>query len=175
MKKAILAIVLLLMIVAVSYIQAVRRDAKVDNSFILGKRASEKEVLELKSAADSLKTKLGEQEVIHAESLLVRDKMLRRNQDSLANIIILQEKSISELKKKASSPVSQASKGAANSEKLHRELLAFYKKRFESLPNDLSEYERKVAVSEIRQETADKFSISLAEFNRIRETNKLNY
>lgn len=176
MGKLLLSFVLLLLIVGVSYFQAERKQHKVDNSFILGKKANQKEVLALKSAADSLTTKIGQQEVIHAESLFRIDKSLRRNTDSLAEIISLQEQSITELRKKKATLVKPAvAQKTADTEKKHKELLAFYKKRYESLPTDLSEYELKVAVFEIRQETSQKYSISLTELNRIREEFKLNF
>lgn len=175
MGKLSLSVVLLLLIVAVSYIQAVRKQAKTDNSFQLGVKSSQKEVLELKSATDSIKTLMGELEVKHGESLLVRDKSYQKNVDSLANIITLREKSLTELKKKSQSSKPAATQSQTNSEKLHRGLLAYYKKRYESLPTDLTKFERKVAISEIRQETAGKYSLTTSEFNRIRELYKLTY
>lgn len=175
MGKLTLSVVLLIMIVAVSYIQAVRRQSKTDNSFQLGVKSSQKEVLEHKSAADSIKTIMGELEIKHGESHLVRDKSYQRDIDSLSNIITLQEKSLIELKKKNKSAKAVVSQSQTNSGKLHRELLAYYKKRYESLPSDLTEYERKVAISEIRQERAGKYSLTTSEFNRIRELYKLTY
>ncbi len=175
MGKLLLAFVLLLMIVAVSYFQSERRQTKVDNSFVLGKKASQKEILALQSAADSLTTRIGEQEVIHAESLLQRDKEMSQHLDSLAAIISTQQQSLAEIKKKGTTGKATVAQKTTDSKKRHQELLAYYKKRFESLPGDLTEYERKVAVSEIRQETAQKFSITLTEFNRIREAYKLNF
>jgi len=173
--KLLLSFVLLLMIVAVSYFQAARRQSKIDNSFILGKKTSQKEILALQSATDSLTTKIGRQEVIHAESLFQREKQVQRNTDSLAEIISSQQQSITELKKKRTPVKSTVVQKSAESEKKHKELLSYYKKRYESLPTDLSEYELKVAVFEIRQETSQKFSITLTEFNRIREAYKSNF
>lgn len=169
-KRIFIALVLLLTIIAVSYIKAVRQQEKVDRSFQLGQKASEREVLVAKSEVDSLITKLGKQEVAHAESLLSRDKFLQKNMDSLTQVIEAEEQKIENLQKKSTS-----AQQSNSSENRHRELLAYYKKRYESLPGDLSEYERKVAVSEIRQETAKKYSISVAELNRLRERYKLNF
>jgi len=173
--KLTLSIVLLILIVAVSYIQAVRRQTKVDNSFQLGIKASQKDVLELKSATDSIKTLMGDLEVKHGESLLVRDKIFQKNVDSLSKIITVQEKSIIELKKKGKTDKPSTSQNQIDFERRHRELLAYYKKRYEALPADLTECERKVAISEIRQETAGKYSITSSEFNRIRELYELTY
>ncbi len=175
MGKLLLSAVLLIMVVAVSYIQAVRRQTKVDNSFQLGKKSSQIEVLALQSAADSLRTRIGQQEVVHSESLLQRDKLFQQNVDSLAQIIGAQQQDIVEMKMKKAPTKPSVTQNTADADKRHRELLAFYKKRFDSLPLDLTEYERKVAVSEIRQETATKYTITLVEFNRIRDRHKLNY
>jgi hypothetical protein len=162
------------MVVAVSYIQAVRRQAKVDYSFQLGKKSSQKEVIALESRADSLRTRLGEREVEFADSMMARDQSSRYKADSLTAVISEKDKSISVLKKKTTIKNSVSQK-PADSEKRHRELLAYYKKRYEALPTDLTEYELKVAISEIRKETAEKYALTISEFNRIRETNQLSY
>jgi hypothetical protein len=67
-----------------------------------------------------------------------------------------------------------ATKSDATSQK-HKEILAYYKQRYQGLPNDLSAYERRIALSEIRQESADKFKISVTELNNIRKAYKLSY
>ena len=163
------------MIVAVSYFQAVRRQHKVDNSFILGKKTSQKETLALKSAADSLTARIGQQEVVYAESLFQREKQMQRNTDSLAENISSQQQSITEFKKKGTRVKPAAPSKSAESDNKHKELLAFYKKRYESLRADLSEHELKVAVFEIREETSQKYFLTLTEFNRIREAYKINF
>jgi len=136
--KLLLSVVLLIMIVAVSYIQAVRSQAKVDTSFQLGRKSSQ-------------------------------------NVDSLINISSFQRQSVTDLKKKGPAVKTAVSRNTIDIDKRHRELLAYYKKRYDTLPSNLTEYERKVAISEIRQETASKYLITIAEFNRIRELHKLNF
>ena len=173
MKKALLAFILLIMVVVVSYIKAVRQEGKVERSFQLGKKSSQHEVIAVRSQADSLKTRLGQQELVHGESLWVRDKLMRKNLDSLSSVIKDQSAIIIDLKEKANK--STAAQKTSITETRHRELLAFYKKKYKSLPRDLTDYELKVAVSEIRQETADKYSISISELNRLREKNNLNF
>lgn len=138
MGKLLLSVVLLIMIVAVSYIQAVRSQAKVDTSFQLGRKSSQ-------------------------------------NVDSLINISSFQRQSVTDLKKKGPAVKTAVSRNTIDIDKRHRELLAYYKKRYDTLPSNLTEYERKVAISEIRQETASKYLITIAEFNRIRELHKLNF
>ena len=45
----------------------------------------------------------------------------------------------------------------------------------EKITKDLSEYEHRIAVNEIREETAAKFSITVTELNKIRNKYKLSY
>ena len=61
------------------------------------------------------------------------------------------------------------------STKRQHELLAYYKKLYESLPQNLTDEEFKAAVSKIRQETAKKYSISVSELNRLREEHKVSF
>jgi len=50
----------------------------------------------------------------------------------------------------------------------HRRRIAdYYRDRFDSLPANLTEYERTVAIAELKYETAAHFSISLSEFEKI--------
>lgn len=57
----------------------------------------------------------------------------------------------------------------------HAEVLAYYKKRYEALPRDLTPYEQQVSIREIRLETAKKFAISLTELENIRQAGKLTF
>ena len=177
MKKFSLAIVLLVLILAVSYFKAVRDRGKIDNSFESGRKSSEMKALALAGDVDSLRQYIGQQNVTLAESLTIQQKAYVRELDSVANVIDSKDVKISELNQKLkmasvkkSGPLSVKPKSDR-----HKELLAYYKKRFESLPGDLSNYERKVATSEIRQETARKYSISITDLNKIRVKNKIDY
>lgn len=175
MGKLLLSSVLLIMIVTVSYLQAVRRQAKVDNSFQLGVKSNQKDDLEQRSFTDSLETGMGEQEVVQDGNPLQHDKLFNKDSDSLTNIINMQNPPISELMKKEEDIEVTDTVGKAGTERSHLELLAYYKERYDSLPKDLSENKRNKAISEIRQETANKFSITIVELNRIRHLYKLNY
>ncbi len=48
-----------------------------------------------------------------------------------------------------------------------RQIAKYYRERFDSLPANLTEYERTVAIAELKYETAAHFSISLSEFEKI--------
>jgi len=60
-------------------------------------------------------------------------------------------------------------------ERTQEQILSYYKKRYRALPKDLSPYEKRVALAEIRDETAQKFSIPLSELDEIRTDNELDY
>ena len=62
-----------------------------------------------------------------------------------------------------------------STESKHREILNYYKKAVGDLPGDLSAYERRVALSEIRNDTARKFAITISQLNSLRKENNLDY
>jgi len=171
MKKFFLAIVLLVLIIAVSYLKAVRDRDKTDDSFESGRKSSEMKALALAGDIDSLQQYIGQQNVTLAESLTIQQKAYLKELDSMANIVDSKDFKINELNqqlKQASKKKSTARSSKPEYDK-HQELLAFYKKRFESLPGDLTNYERRVALTEIRQETVRKYSMSVTDLNKIRE------
>lgn len=177
MKKFFIAILLLVLILAVSYFKAVRDRGKSADSFESGRKSSEMKAMVLAGDIDSLKQYIGQQNVTLAESLTIQQKTYLRELDSMANLVDDKDFKITELNKKlkqASKKKSSALSSRPKSEK-HQELLAYYKKRYESLPGDLSNYERKVALTEIRQETARKYSMSITDLNKIREKNNIDY
>ena len=177
MKKFFLAIVLLVLIIAVSYLKAVRDRDKIDDSFESGRTSSEMKALALAGDIDSLQQYIGQQNVTLAESLTIQQKAYLKELDSMANIMDSKDVKITELNQKlkeASKKKSAALSSRPKSDK-HKELLAYYKKRYESLPGDLTNYERKVALTEIRQETARKYSMSITDLNNIREKNNIHY
>ena len=177
MKKFTLAIVVLVLIFAASYFKAVRDRGKVDASFESGRKSSELKALTLAGDIDSLQQFIGQQNVTLAESLTIQQKAYLRELDSIANVVESKDVKIIELNqklKKASAAKSTSLSIKPKSDK-HQELLEYYKKRFELLPGDLTTYERKVATTEIRQETARKYSISITDLNKIREKNNIDY
>ena len=177
MRKFSLAIVLLVLIAGVSYFKAVRDRDKADDSFESGRKSSEMKAMVLAADIDSLQQYIGQQNVTLAESLTIQQKAYLKELDSMANIVDSKDVKIFDLNKKlkqASRKKSTALSSRPKSDK-HQELLAYYKNRYESLPGDLTSYERKVALTEIRQETARKYSMSITDLNKIREKNNIDY
>ncbi len=177
MRKFFIAIDLLVLVVAVSYLKAVRDQDKVEESYEKGQKASEFKALALESDVDSLHQYIGKQNVMYAESLTNQQVSHRRQIDSIAEIVDSRDGKISELDQELKDTRGATKTVLGSKPKLtkHQELLSYYKKRFQSLPTDLTNYERKVAITEIRQETARKYSMSISELNRIREKNNLDY
>jgi len=177
MKKILLVVVLLALVVAVSYIKTAREHALRDEQYDEGFKEGVQTLDRTGKEADSLKSAIVEQQMAFTDSLVDREKNHRSQVDSLANVIDEKDKDISTLKSGASSTVTAKEVDSASSKTIsgHEEILKYYKKRFAELPGDLSEYEKRIAINEIREETSLKFAISLSELKEIRKTYKLSY
>lgn len=179
MKKLLLGLILIAALVGVVYLKSERSTQRRENivreSFQAGASAGEK----YKGQADSLNELVGLQDSLMAESMAVRDQLHASEVDSLNQTIESQEQKIadlnSQLKASQSAPKLTAKASSSSSTSKHREILEDYKKAVSDLPGDLSAYERRVALSEIRNETARKYAISLAQLNSLRKENNLDY
>ena len=182
MKKVVFALVFLALVVAVSYYRAVTQKERTQVAYERGKEESTHQVEEYAERFDSLAYSVRRQELEAAESLWQRELAYRWAYDSLARIIN-PEKSETDSLKTTTEPAhydkekteSGIDTTRENSLLRHKQILSYYKKRYRSLPKDLSPYEKKVALAEIRDETAQKFSIPLSELNKIRTNNELDY
>ena len=182
MKKVVLALVFLALVVAVSYYGAVTQKERTQAAYERGKEESTHQVEEYAKRFDSLAYSVRRQELEAAESLWQRELAYRWAYDSLARIVSLE-------KSKTDSPKTKLEPAQHDKEKTesgidstkensllrHKQILSYYKKRYRALPKDLSPYEKRVALAEIRDETAQKFSIPLSELDKIRTDNKLDY
>jgi len=182
--KAVVAVVLLVVIVGLTWMNYQRGQDKVIAGQNEVRKQSSKQIAAITLHADSLTTLLGAQQTAFGDSLIRKDSKYLAKIDSLEEAIEAREKLVADLKlavKSKSKPTQTASvpkKQPAVSDatlKQHLEILSYYQNRFKTLPTDLSEYERKVAVKEIRQETMDKFAITAVQLDRIRSDNNLSY
>lgn len=127
-------------------------------------------------AADSLRDSLAKLESEKRQRDTAYRQLLAVN-DSLEALANSQSTKINDLSKSvrlaASTPKGAGKPAIVKPVTSHSQALAYYKKRYESLPGDLTSYERQVAVREIRLETANKFSMSLGEFEKLRTAGKL--
>lgn len=182
MKKLFLALFLLVLLVGISYVKKTRQDEKVADAHRSARQELSLELSEKEGQIDSLAFLAGQQQVQWADSLIKKDADHWRQVDSLENVIEKKSDSLGSMEAKvhklqdANKKSSADSKSsAATSKSRHESILALYKEKHKALPTDLSAYERRVALAEIREETARKFSISLAELDRIRARYKLKY
>jgi uncharacterized protein YciW len=185
MKKIVLAVVLLGVLFGIVFIKTGRDQAKVDEAFQQGVAKAQLEVTVYQKRLESLRVAGDQTRLAWSDSVRVRDSILTHYKDSTSQIIIAQADRIKELQRKARPSMKSAPKSGATATAVkndatappirHAQILTYYKNRYRELPVDLSAYERKAALSEIRQETATKFSVTLTELNEIRKTYKLDY
>ena len=185
MKKFLLAIFLLAVVVLVGYLQVVREQDRLQASFDAGRQASDGQVYAAQLEADSLRDLVANKELAFGDSLLRRDQTYRTTVDSLSGTIDTLEQQVAQMKKQVQAARAAAktkpgsgstsAPAAARASSLDQQVLSHYTQRYRRLPKDLSSYELKVAVNEIREETAKKFNITIADLNRIRSENKLDY
>lgn len=180
-RKILIAFVLLLLLSVVSYVKTVREEAKLDKKVADSQNESSKVMANYEQDIDSLSNLLNEKTIAYSDSLFEKEKVSQQRIDSLVTVIAGQEKTINSLDKDLSSTKQKLAKKqttkSSSSGKLskHEQVYRYYKNRYSALPKDLSEYEKKVAVNEIREETAKKYSISLQELQKIRNRYNLNY
>jgi hypothetical protein len=179
MKKLLGAIVLIVVILVVSYIKMIRQDRRVDvanqdglQQGIAERAASEREV-------DSLTEVIEGHDLSLADSQRVWSERNRAETDSLTAIIasrdeVIQAWTDSQQAEEESLAIARQHQKPAPRYS-HREILAYYKERYRALPKDLSPYETRIALAEIRTESARKFSITVDELNKIRESNSIEY
>ncbi len=191
--RVILVICLLLVVVAVSYIKNVRGSSDSEGVEL----ASEGQMIETPIAAttepdqlaeyednvDSLHSLIDRLDADYAESLSQRDLEYGRRIDSLFDVLDSVECELdSHYLSSAEAPTIVAEEADAEpvvdvaTQKSRRdEVIEFYKSQYANLPGDLTAYERKVSLYEIRLKTAKKFQLTLTELKQMRDEGVLNY
>ena len=181
MRKILLAVLLLVALVAVSYYSAQRSDNRAKEKYQQGYEKGTKESLVYRNKADSLDLALQSDRTKYADSLQRLSTARTAVADSLTQIVVTKDKEIAALtqQKKKSAKARPATTASRNSDSSrnsisHAQILDYYRRRLQALPADLSVYERTVALNEIRVETAKKFSIQLTELEKIRQDGNLS-
>lgn len=176
MKKLALAFVLLILLVGISYVSSMRSQAKLKQKYDQGFATGSKESVEATRRADSVSGAMNDAIQRYRDSLEATRSYYGDQSDSLQALLAQKDSEITSLKQKARSTKSTktATKPASTQAKLnHTQILDYYKRRLNDLPKDLSDYERKVALNELRDETAKRFSITLAELDKIRQNDSV--
>jgi hypothetical protein len=190
MKKLVTGIVLLAIVAAVIYVQFSRNEERQSAAFRRGFRGGVDSLKNNQPDFDSVaalvsheRQALAEYKAAIADTLTRRDSLYARTVDSLSDKIEAQKADLGKLKQKAlasKSPAAGVKKGAtqptdSSAGASHKEILDHYKEAMAKLPTDLSPYEYQVAVTEIRTETAAKFSITVDRLNEIRKANHIEF
>lgn len=190
-KRIILALVLLAVVGAVSYIKTVRGTASEgeDRSTAHGQSVNLKADGQMdmggyQETVDSLRRLIDVRDSVFADSLAAARLAWGRRVDSLFNELDSLDCLVDEfyLAQAADTAESQGdSAGAVDSAALAEaearrdEIIEHYRHLYDELPDDLSAYERRVAMYEIRLQTARHFDISLGRLKEMRSEYGLSY
>ena len=180
MKKAALAIVFLGLLTAVCYYRANTQKQQKESAYQLGLDEASHVVEEYDLWLDSQHQVIQRQQHEAAESLWVRELAYRDALDSLQGIIAPNQEKMDTLSQMFDKARSEAEEPESTQQVSgrkaieHEQILSYYRKRLKNLPGDLSQYEKNVALREIRGETVQKFSISMRELDKIRKDNQLD-
>ncbi|MBU8932389.1 MAG: hypothetical protein KOO62_00130 [candidate division Zixibacteria bacterium] len=182
MKRILIAAVLLVVLISIAYLKTNRQYDQSQDAYDEGRIVGMKGLDQKRQEADSLRYKAIQQEIAFADSMLALSRDHRQETDSLIDRISFLKSEMASLQSKLQDArnstrdsQSMAKKSEPKKPSRHTQILTAYKKRYRALPSDLSTYEKRVALGEIRQETADEFKITLAELSKIRTAGKLNY
>ncbi len=184
MRKVFIGLFLIALIAGVSWLKSERDQVKHEQIKSEAKKESVAEVEQLRQNIDSIMTDMQNSEAEFVDSIDRMTQAYSEETDSLHTVLAESSTAIDSLTKLASAKTSQkktaitntvAKKKKSSSEDLHRKIIAYSKKRHSDLPNDLSSYEQRIALSEIREETAKRFKISVDKLNKIRSTHNLKF
>ena len=170
MKKAILALCLLIIVVGVTYVKMVRGSAQCRNSFQEGRKATSEELLLYHQKVDSLRYLIGQQEVVFSDSLVRKDITYQMKIDSLILALdsVWATVDTDSIEQQPIPDVElQDYVDSTGLSQPKEEILTFYDSLFEDLPSDLTKYEQKVALHEIRLKTTQTFSITLSDLKAL--------
>lgn len=179
MKKFLLAILLLVMVIGVSYVKDWRQSQHEESLFSEGVKAGEGSADSLRVAAESLEVLIDQQQELYADSAEITRAEYASRIDSLEGLIAQRDSSLKSSSTAPDKPA--ATKPSAEEERARRQqekndaIIAYYKKRYKDLPDDLSAYEKRVALAEIAEETAAKFSITEDALKKLRRKYNLSY
>jgi len=175
MRKILLGIILLALVVGISYLKSVRALDRDQDSYEKGRTEVQAEAVEQANAADSLREVLGQKEVEHANIMIQQEIEHSVEVDSLKCVIDVQQMNLAAQPKSAPPNTDTAINKKPAPPTFEEKVLNYYKAQYETLPSDLSSYEKKIAIGELREKTAAKFKITLEQMNKIRRDSKLNY
>ncbi len=191
-KRIILAVLLLAVFGAVSYIKSVRGTSGDESRSAVGRDSSaimqdgRVRMAGYQTTVDSLRRMIDAQDSIFADSLRANRLTWGRTVDSLFEILdsldcLVDEFYLAQAADSSNSggvdstvvPVDSTELAAAEARRA--EIVEHYRRLYHALPDDLSDYERRVALYEIRLKTARHFDISLGSLKDMRSESGLSY
>lgn len=179
LKKLFILSLLVAVVVAVSYYKTRLNESNTSAAYQSGQEAARQEIDQRQDRSDSLMAELTLKNQTLIETQAAQDTLRLAEKDSLTSVIDSQQSlilSMTEAQEQlASTPKTVTKIKKQSVDENHLQILAYYKKMYQDLPTDLSAYELRVSLSEIREVSARKFSISVAKLNQIRQANGLNY
>lgn len=181
-KKLLLALILLALLVGLSYVKIVRKNDQIDNAYTKGKHESENQLSRVQLDNDSLASLITKKESEYNDSILFMDLTYKSSTDSLTSQIDSLDNIVDKLLNKLNNTETKLAETNSSKESAskkssikHEQILTSYKKRYRSLPSDLSNYEKRIAIAEIRAETANQYKITVAELDRLRTNNNIDF
>lgn len=172
MKRFVLSILLLAVIVAASWAKTLWDERRAEERFRRDSADLVKERDNLAQIVDSLTIALGSTRDSLEWMIVKQRETLAFERDSLRHFISELQSQVVRLSGELDKADRQLMAVEAKYKKKspgidHRRILAFYTQRHQKLPTDLTAYEQRVALDEIKQLTAKKFSISVAALDAI--------
>jgi len=180
MRKIFLGLILLVGLVTLSYLKVVYSNNSENASNEARFLQFQSDSIRAAEIADSLQILLSESRSTMATAMQERDKSAGMRADSLEAIIAEQLERIKNLKSKierSDLTIAELKSRKAPVIKTgidHKAVISYYKKRIEKLPMDLSDYEKRIMVDELREETAQHFSLTMNEFDKFSKQYKLD-
>jgi uncharacterized membrane protein len=189
MRKILLvvtAFVLLGLVLGVSYIKALRADSDQDRLYHQAgqelsqqlKRQLDDSLSHHRRTLDSVTQDVSQQQLDFLAVLNRAALKHRSDVDSLSAEVARRDSVIDSISVRvgstqapeqvnATSDKPAELSAAEKQQQREKAIIDHYQKRYQSLPRDLSAYERRVALGEVRSETASKFGLSLSELDTL--------
>lgn len=172
MRKLILLVFLFAALAVIVWVNMSRDEQHRTERFKEGFRQG-LESSEQARAADSLSDVMAAREAAFEDSLESARSEAGLAIDSLQSEVAARDEQIARLNSTADSLSTLAAEGKQQSmtspslASRQASILSYYRRRYADLPGDLSAYERRAALKEIKSETATKFAISTTQLDEI--------
>jgi uncharacterized membrane protein len=182
----VIALVLLGLVLGVSYIKALRADSDQDRLYHQAgqelsqqlKRQLDDSLSHHRRTLDSITQDVSRQQLDFLAVLNRAALKHRSDVDSLSAEVARRDSVIDSISVRvgstqapeqvnATSDKPAELSAAEKQQQREKAIIDHYQKRYQSLPRDLSAYERRVALGEVRSETASKFGLSLSELDTL--------